>query len=156
MLGLVSQETKRLDGANQNILKLELKKIKTVRSIEFIQGTVINAMSTSIIGLLAYLVYRGHITIGELMSLYFYSFFVFGQLSQFGQVTKAYQEARANHDILQEMMKQTPEAPDNHLPVIVQVKTIDIEDVSFRYNADKEVIHDFSANWKSGQTIAFV
>gem|GEM_PF-2762546 len=49
MLGLVKQETKRLDNANQNILTLELKKVKTVRSIEFIQGTIINAMSTSII-----------------------------------------------------------------------------------------------------------
>ncbi len=156
MLWLVSQETKRLDVANQNILSLELKKVKTVRSIEFIQGTIINAMSTSLIGLLAYLVYTGNITVGELMTLYFYSFFVFGQLSQFGQVTKAYQEARANHDILQDMMKQIPEAPDDHLPQVEQVKSIQIDNVSFSYNADKEVIHDFSANWKSGQTIAFV
>jgi ATP-binding cassette, subfamily B, bacterial len=156
MLWLVSQETKRLDVANQNILSLELKKVKTVRSIEFIQGTIINAMSTSLIGLLAYLVYTGNITVGELMTLYFYSFFVFGQLSQFGQVTKAYQEARANHDILQDMMKQIPEAPDDHLSQVEQVKSIQIDNVSFSYNADKEVIHDFSANWKSGQTIAFV
>lgn len=156
MLWLVSQETKRLDVSNQSILWLELKKIKTVRSIEFIQGTTINAMSTSLIGLLAYLVYTGNITVGELMTLYFYSFFVFWQLSQFGQVTKAYQEAKANHDILQDMMKQTPEAPDDHLPVIEQVNSIKIDNVSFSYNADKEVIHEFSANWKSGQTIAFV
>lgn len=156
MLGLVWQETKRLDTANQSILWLELKKIKTVRSIEFIQGTIINAMSTSLIGLLAYLVYMGNITVGELMTLYSYSFFVFGQLSQFGQVTKAYQEARANHDILQEMMNQTPEAPDDHLRIIDQVASIEIDNVSFAYNSDKEVIHHFSASWKSGQTIAFV
>lgn len=49
MLGLVKQETKRLDTSNQQILGLELKKVKTVRSIEFIQGTIINAMSTSLI-----------------------------------------------------------------------------------------------------------
>jgi ATP-binding cassette, subfamily B, bacterial len=156
MLWLVSQETKRLDLANQSILWLELKKIKTVRSIEFIQGTVINAMSTSLIWLLAYLVYTWDITVWELMTLYFYSFFVFGQLSQFWQVTKAYQEAKANHDILQDMMKQTPEASDDHLPQIDQVRTIAIKDVSFSYNIDKEVIHNFSAHWKSGQTIAFV
>lgn len=113
-------------------------------------------MSTSLIGLLAYLVYMGNITVGELMTLYSYSFFVFGQLSQFGQVTKAYQEARANHDILQEMMNQTPEAPDDHLRIIDQVASIEIDNVSFAYNSDKEVIHHFSASWKSGQTIAFV
>jgi ABC-type multidrug transport system fused ATPase/permease subunit len=54
------------------------------------------------------------------------------------------------------MMKQTPEASDDHLPQIDQVRTIAIKDVSFSYNIDKEVIHNFSAHWKSGQTIAFV
>ncbi|AKH33091.1 Putative multidrug export ATP-binding/permease protein [candidate division SR1 bacterium Aalborg_AAW-1] len=156
MLGLVGQETKRLDKANQEILGLELKKVKTVRSIEFIQGTIINAMSTSIIGLLAYLVYDGGITVGELMSLYFYSFFVFGQLSQFGQVIKNYQEAKANHEIIQDIMKQQPEAPDEHLKVIEHVNSLKLQDVSFSYNADKEIISDFSAQRSSGQTIAFV
>lgn len=156
MLGLVGQETKRLDKANQEILWLELKKVKTVRSIEFIQGTIINAMSTSIIGLLAYLVYDGGITVGELMSLYFYSFFVFGQLSQFGQVIKNYQEAKANHEIIQDIMKQQPEAPDEHLKVIEHVNSLKLQDVSFSYNADKEIISDFSAQRSSGQTIAFV
>lgn len=156
MLWLVKQETKRLDTSNQQILWLELKKVKTVRSIEFIQGTIINAMSTSLIGLLAYLVYAGWLTVGELMSLYFYSFFVFGQLSLFGQVIKNYQEARANHDILQDILKQEPEAIDDHLQKIEQVKSIAIKDVSFWYNPDKIVVRDFSASWKSGQTIAFV
>ena len=156
MLWLVKQETKRLDASNQQILWLELKKVKTVRSIEFIQGTIINAMSTSLIWLLAYLVYAGWLTVGELMSLYFYSFFVFGQLSLFGQVIKNYQEARANHDILQDILRQTPEAIDDHLQKIEQVKSISIKDVSFWYNPDKIVVRDFSASWKSGQTIAFV
>ena len=65
------------------------------------------------------------------MSLYFYSFFVFGQLSLFGQVIKNYQEARANHDILQDILRQTPEAIDDHLQKIEQVKSISIKDVSF-------------------------
>ena len=156
MLGLVGQETKRLDKANQEILWLELKKVKTVRSIEFIQGTIINAMSTSIIGLLAYLVFEQAITVGELMSLYFYSFFVFGQLSLFGQVIKNYQEAKANHEIIQDIMKQQPEAPDLDLKVIDHVNSLKLQDVSFAYNADKEIISDFSAQRSSGQTIAFV
>lgn len=90
------------------------------------------------------------------MTLYFYSFFVFGQLSQFGQVTKNYQEAKANHELLQEMMLQQPEAPDTHLRVIDQVKTIAIDTMSFGYTSDKQVVHKFSAHRQSGQTIAFV
>jgi ATP-binding cassette, subfamily B, bacterial len=156
MLWLVWQETKRLDNANNHILELELKKVKTVRSIEFIQGTIINAMSTSLIWLLAYLVYDGWLTVGELMSLYFYSFFVFGQLSLFGTVVKNYQEAKANHGILQEILIKTPEPSDDHLLKLSAVQSMSIDHVSFGYNEDKEVIHDLSASWKAGQSVAFV
>jgi ATP-binding cassette subfamily B protein len=156
MLWLVWQETKRLDTANNHILELELKKVKTVRSIEFIQGTIINAMSTSLIWLLAYLVYDGWLTVGELMSLYFYSFFVFGQLSLFGTVVKNYQEARANHDILQEILTQTPEPSDAHLLALDAVSSISMDNVSFGYNQDKEVIHHISASRTAGQSVAFV
>lgn len=113
-------------------------------------------MSSSLIGLLAYLVYTGDISIGELMSLYFYSFFVFGQLSLFGTVVKNYQEAHANHDILQEIMSKEPEAIDTHLPIIDRVDTIHLDDVSFGYNPDRLVIQHINANWTAGQTIAFV
>jgi ATP-binding cassette subfamily B protein len=49
MLGLVGQEIKRLDTANSKVLDLELKKVQTVRLIEFIQGTLINAMRVGLI-----------------------------------------------------------------------------------------------------------
>lgn len=156
MLGLVQQEIKRIDGANNQVLGLELKKVKTVRTIEFVQGTLINAMRVALIGLLWYLVYTKAITIGELMSLYFYSFFLFGQLGQFGTVVKSYQEAKANHDILQDIMNQKPESPTDHLPKIDQVKEIRFEHVSFAYQQEKNLIQDFSFEVHSGQTIAFV
>lgn len=90
------------------------------------------------------------------MSLYFYSFFVFGQLSQFGQVIKNYQEAKANDEIIQNIMKKEPEAPDEHLTVIDKLNTLKLDQVSFAYNDDKQVINNFSAQRTSGQTIAFV
>lgn len=90
------------------------------------------------------------------MSLYFYSFFLFSQLSQFGQVTKNYQEAKANHDILQEIMLQQPEAVDTHLPKVDTITSIRMDTVSFGYSPEKEVIHQLSASWNSGQSIAFV
>lgn len=156
MLGLVGQETKRLDKANNKILWLELDKVKQVRSIQFIQGTIINAMSTSVIWLLAYLVYKWSITVGELMSLYFYSFFVFGQLSQLGQVIQSYQEAKANNEIIQDILSKEPEKDDTNLTKIKQLTSIELKNVSFSYSDDKEVVKNFSASWKAGQTVAFV
>jgi ATP-binding cassette subfamily B protein len=156
MLGLVGQEIKRLDEGNNKVLDLELKKVQTVRLIEFIQGTLINAMRVGLIGLLGYLVYTQAITVGELMSLYFYSFFLFGQLSLFGTVVKNYQEARANHDILQDIMNQEKEKPTDHLEKLGTIKSLGFDAVSFSYTPDKQVLNNISFDTKSGQTIAFV
>lgn len=133
MLWLVGQEILRLAEANLRILWLELKKVKTVRSIEFLQWTLINAMRVSLIGLLAYLVYLRSITIGELMSLYFYSFFLFGQLSMFGVVVKNYQEAKANHELLEDIRRMTPERlPDNAVR-LDRIRELKFDKVSFSY-----------------------
>lgn len=156
MLWLVWQEIKRLDVGNKKILWLELKKIQTVRLIEFIQGTLINAMRVCLIGLLWYLVYINAITIGELMSLYFYSFFLFGQLSLFGTVAKNYQEAKANHDILQDIMKQSKEPTTHHLHKLSDIKTITFNTVSFGYQEQNNILHNISRTVKAGQNIAFV
>jgi len=140
MLGLVPQEIKRIDGANNKILDLELDKVKKIRTMEFLQGTLINSMRVSLIGLLGYLVYTKSISVGELMSLYFYSFFLFGQLSQFGTVVKSYQEARANHDILEEMLAQESEPINTDGIIIDHINRLSAKDVSFGYQADAIII----------------
>ena len=48
------------------------------------------------------------------MTLYFYSFFVFGMLGQFGQVIKSYQEAKANDELLQEIKNKIIEPDTSH------------------------------------------
>lgn len=90
------------------------------------------------------------------MSLYFYSFFLFGQLSQFGTVVKSYQEARANHDILQDILTKEPEPVSSDGVVIDSIDQISGQNLSFSYTSDKEVLHDISFQAHKGETIAFV
>lgn len=156
MLGLMWQEIKRIEKSNDKILTLELEKVKKVRTMEFLQGTLINAMRVTLIGYLGYLVFEWSLSVGELMSLYFYSFFLFGQISRFGEVVKSYQEAKANDEIIQDILMKIPEAPDDHLMKISHVKTVELQQISFAYHDHKDIIENFSADWKSGQTIAFV
>src|SRR3954471_12694980 len=47
-LGLGSQEIARLNGTTAKILQLELKKVRYLRSLSFIQGTAVNFLRTSI------------------------------------------------------------------------------------------------------------
>jgi ABC-type bacteriocin/lantibiotic exporter with double-glycine peptidase domain len=49
----------------------------------------------------------------------------------FGTVVKGYQEAKANHEILQEIITQTPEPSDSHLLTLNTITSISVEDVSF-------------------------
>ena len=56
-LGLGQQEIERLNSTTGKILKLELKKVKYLRSLSFIQGTAVNFLRTSILFLMLYLIY---------------------------------------------------------------------------------------------------
>jgi ATP-binding cassette subfamily B protein len=68
-LGLVSQEIGRLNNTTQKILDLELKKLRFVRSISFVQGTLINFLRTMILMFMLYLIYAHIITFGQLRNL---------------------------------------------------------------------------------------
>ena len=46
-LGLAQQEINRLNSTTGKILELELKKVKYLRSLSFIQGTCVNALRTT-------------------------------------------------------------------------------------------------------------
>ena len=79
-LGLAHQEVVQLNGITDKILKLELKKVKYLRSLSFIQGTI-NALRTSILFLMLYLIFpRRKSRFGQFFSLMIYSFYIFGPL----------------------------------------------------------------------------
>src|SRR6185436_17565018 len=63
-LGLAPQEIARLNTTTDKILKLELKKVKYIRSLSFIQGTCVNLLRTSIMFLMLYLIFTRQITVG--------------------------------------------------------------------------------------------
>jgi len=87
-LGLAHQEVERLNGVTAKILKLELKKVKYLRSLSFIQGSAVNALRTSILFLMLYLIFRQEITIGQFFSLMFFSFYIFTPLQSLGTSSK--------------------------------------------------------------------
>lgn len=156
ILGLESQELKRIDVANNAILDLELLKIRKVRSMEFIQGTLINAIRVALLGTMFRMIYKGYITFGEFFSFFFYSFFIFWALGQLGAIMKTYQEAKASHDVLEEVMKLPP-APIVENPTPIQtIKHISLNDVWFAYENGKQILDNISVEMKAGQTLAFV
>src|SRR6185369_14998665 len=61
-LGLADQEVVRLNATTEKILKLELKKVKYIRSLSFIQGTCVNLLRTLILFMMLYLIFTQKIT----------------------------------------------------------------------------------------------
>ena len=76
-LGLTSQEINRLNSNTYKILGLELRKVKSIRTLSFIQGTFVNLLRQVILFTLMYLVFGKFVEVKELITLQFFSFFIF-------------------------------------------------------------------------------
>ncbi len=155
-LGLEQQEISRLNSVNEAILKLELKKVKLVRTLSFLQGTLINTLRSAIMLLMLYLVGTQIITLGEFFTLLFYSFLVFNPLNEMGNVATSYQEASASMERVEEVLKTEPEKEPENPVEISDIQEIKFENVSFAYaGLDKNAVQDLSITAKAGETIAF-
>ena len=156
-LGLAGQEINRLNTTTEKILGLELKKVKFVRSLSFIQGTIVNFLRTSILFLMMYLIFSRVITAGEFFSLYIYSFFIFGPLQELGNIINVYRETEVSlgnfKDIIETPLEKKPENPVS----IGKIETFEFKNVTFKHqSASTHALEDISFKTTVGQTVAFV
>lgn len=156
-LGLTDQEVKRLNNNTYKILGLELRKVKSIRSLSFIQGTMVNALRQVVTFTLLWLIYGSILTTGELIALQFYSFFIFGPLQEIGNIIMSYREAEASINNFHELMHKKPDAKPLNPSEIGLVNKLEFNNVSFKHNTSQYKALDninFIAN--KGETIAFV
>ena len=156
-LGLAEQEVLRLNATTDKILKLELKKVKYLRSLSFIQGTFVNLLRTSILFLMLYLIFTQRITVGQFFSLFIYSFFIFGPLQELGNIINTYRETEVSLQNFREILA-IPKDPKPANPVPLEnLETLEFRDVSFQHqSASTPALTDISFRVKRGDTIAFV
>ncbi|POY35557.1 ABC transporter ATP-binding protein [Solitalea longa] len=156
-LGLANQEIERLNGTTVKILGLELKKVKYIRSLSFIQGTTVNLLRTSIIFLMMYLIFREQITIGQFFSLMFYSFFIFGPLQELGNIINIYREAEVSLGNFEEILNTKKDVKPSHPVHLAKIQKLDFNEVTFKHqSANRNAISDISFDVEQGDTIAFV
>jgi len=156
-LGLAKQEIAQLNATTQKILKLELKKVRYVRSMSFVQGTCVNLLRTMIIIVLIYLIYQGKITIGQFYSLNIYSFFLFGPLQEIGNVVNTYREVEVSLQNFDAIFKIPAEKKPENPRSITHIETLEFKDVRFKHqSATKDALRDISFSASRGETIAFV
>jgi ATP-binding cassette, subfamily B, bacterial len=156
-LGLAQQEVGRLNGITAKILRLELKKVKYLRSLSFIQGTSVNALRTSILFLMLYLIFRQEITIGQFFSLMIYSFYIFTPLQELGNVINIYRETEVSLQNFQDIL-DTPRDPKPVNPEPVnELLTLQFDGVSFQHQSSSALaLDEISFSAAQGDTVAFV
>jgi ATP-binding cassette, subfamily B, bacterial len=156
-LGLAHQEIDRLNSTTNKILKLELEKVRYLRSLSFIQGSFVNLLRTSILFLMLYLIYTQRITVGQFFSLFIYSFFIFGPLQELGNVVNAYRETEASLDNFEQILKMPVQPTPQHPVELGALETLFFDDVSFQHqSASSPALCGISFRVARGETIAFV
>ncbi len=156
-LGLANQEIERLNSTTQKILKLELKKVKYIRGLSFIQGTSVNFLRTAILFTMLYLIFTQQISVGQFFSLWIYSFFIFGPLQQLGDIINIYREAEVSLNNFETILN-TPKEPKAVSPVSIKnVQTLAFNKVTFQHqSSNTAALNSISFKTKIGETIAFV
>ncbi|HEX4810094.1 MAG TPA: ABC transporter ATP-binding protein [Bryobacteraceae bacterium] len=156
-LGLAGQEVKRLNSTTDKILKLELKKVRYIRSLSFLQGTAVNFLRTSILFLMLYLIFTQRITVGQFFSLFIYSFFIFGPLQELGNIINIFRETEASLNMLQEILEIAPEPKPLDPVALGNLDSLEFERVSFQHRtANRPAVRDVSFSIERGETVAFV
>ncbi len=156
-MGLGAQEVARLNATTGRILGLELKKVRYLRSLSFIQGTAVNALRTSILFMMLYLIWDRQITVGQFFALWIYSFFIFGPLQELGNVINVYRETEASLANYQELLDTPREPRPADAVVLGELSQLAFEDVAFTHQgASAPALRGVSFELRRGQTVAFV
>jgi ATP-binding cassette subfamily B protein len=156
-MGLGASEIARLNTATEKILGLELRKVRYLRSLSFVQGTTVNALRTGILFLMLYLIFARSITVGQFFALWIYSFFIFGPLQELGGVIGIYRETEASLANYQALL-DAPREPRPENPVEVgELTQLAFQGVSFTHQtAASPAVKDVSFALRRGETVALV
>lgn len=156
-MGLTWPEIRRLKTFTSNIFRLEMKKVKKLRTLSFLQRSVLLILKESILFILLWLIFRNLLTTGELIAMQFISTRIMFPLQELGSIILAYREAEASLQIFSNLMeKETEYRPEEPLD-IGDLEKLHFENVSFRYRkADHDAIENLTFSARIGETIAFV
>ncbi len=156
-LGLTGQEVERLNSTTIKILGLELRKVRSIRTISFVQGTFVNFLRQVIMFSLLYFIFHKELTLGQMVTMQFYTFFIFGPLQEIGNIILAYREAQASLGNLKELFSKEVEKQPVQPETLGAINNMKFDGVTFQHNsATKPALENISFEVNLGETVAFV
>ena len=156
-LGLAKQEIERLNKTTYKILDLELEKVKYVRSMSFVQGTVVNLVRSAMLMVLLVLIFKNTLTPGNYFQFLFYSFYLFNPLQELGNVIQTWREAEVSLGNFNSILNIPIEAKPAKPVMIEKIQQLDFDDVTFKHlTANRNALNQVNFSTYTGETIAFV
>jgi len=156
-LGLTFPEIRRLRTFTRNIYDLEIKKVKQVRTLSFIQGTTLNLLRQSILFILLWLIFHKVLSTGELIAMQFISATIFNPLQELGNIIVFYREAESSLQLFDQLMHKPVEQKPASPVELGSLESIRFEDIIFRHQtATQNAMDGISFHAGIGDTIAFV
>src|SRR6195256_2757854 len=134
-LGLADQEISRLNNTTLKILGLELKKVKYIRSISFVQGTIVNFMRNSILFLMLFMIFKNTLTEGQFLTFFIYSFFIFGPLQELGNMILIYREAEVSLGNFKRILDMPLEFKPQNPVIVDKLEHFEFQHVSFKHQS---------------------
>ncbi|WP_442589753.1 ABC transporter ATP-binding protein [Pedobacter sp. AW31-3R] len=156
-LGLANQEIERLNKTTYKILGLELRKVKYVRSMSFVQGTTVNLVRSIMVVVLLVLIFENTISPGQYFSFLFYSFFLFGPLQELGNVILSWREAEVSLGNFKNILNTPVDKKPLNPKVLEKIRSLEFQELSFRHLTGKtNALNEIGFRVNDGETIAFV
>jgi len=156
-LGLTQQEESRLNSNTLRILQLEIQKIRFIRSLSFIQGTTVHFMRTCVVFTLYYFLFNGKIQVGDLLTMVFFTFFIFNPLQELSAFIIAKNETKVSMENFEKLLNASSEFRPADPNYIGAVHSLQFSNVSFKHKtASQPAVENINFTIKQGETVAFV
>ncbi|CAA9202021.1 ABC transporter ATP-binding protein [Flavobacterium bizetiae] len=156
-LGLTYQEEKRLNLNTFKILQLELEKIRFIRSLSFIQGTTVHFLRTCVVFTLYYFLFGNKIIVGDLLTMVFFTFFIFGPLQELGNFIIALNETKVSMENFKTLLSAPKEFRPKNPKHVGAIQSLLFSNVSFQHKTAKfKAVENINFEIKQGETVAFV
>jgi ATP-binding cassette subfamily B protein len=156
-LGLTFPEIRRLRTFTKNIYDLEMKKVKQVRTLSFLQGTTLNLLRQSILFILLWLIFHKVLSTGELITMQFISTTIFSPLQELGSIILFYREAEGSLLLFDQLMHKPVEERPASPTELGTLDRIRFSNIVFRHQtATQNAMDGISFSAGMGDTVAFV
>jgi ATP-binding cassette subfamily B protein len=156
-LGLANQEIERLNNTTYKILGLELKKVKYIRSLNFLQGTAVQFTRSIMIVILLILIFQNALSPGQYFTFLFYSFFLFNPLQELGNIILIHREAEVSLENFKRLMDTPIEYKPSKPQVLNHLENFEFQNVTFQHqSASTPALVNINFKINKGETIAFV